>query len=321
MTRKSIAILLVSTAPLAAAVVLGAQPAATREANATALEKIIVGEDRRDADLIRDAMSGGAQRRAGIRALGRLEQPELIRFVAPALGDGVGIRAEAAWSLAQLARTPDAVALVQGLLVERAQQDAGAGLWEVWGELAAALGRLQYSTADQVLRTELALVEHLPSPESFTEPETAAIAGAVRGLEALVRVSRKVAPLQPRTWERLRWSATAQRPPADPRSAWIRRLAMAALITGNEATPSIIERALADRDVEVRRLGAQAAGGEGTMAERARLLERALQDQDAQVRYEAVRSWGRRLQSTACAPLRAAVKDANPHVMLQAIDL
>ena len=99
-------------------------------------------------------------------------------------------------------------------------------------------------------------------PTSFSEPETAAIMGAVRGLEALVRISRKVAPLQARTWDRLRWSATAQRPQADPRSAWIRRLAMAALVTANEATPSIVERGLGDRDVEVRRLAALAAGAE-----------------------------------------------------------
>jgi cyclophilin family peptidyl-prolyl cis-trans isomerase/HEAT repeat protein len=298
-----------------------AQPGITAQANAAALEKILVGEGTRNADLIREAMSGGAQRRAGIRALGRLEQPDLIRWVAPALGDGVGIRAEAAWSLAQLARTPEAVAQVQTLLLERATQDAAAGLWEVWGELAAALGRLPYATPEQVGRTEAALVELLPSPESFAEPETPAITGAVRGLEALARVSRKVAPLQTRTWDRLRWSATAQRPAADPRSAWIRRLAMAALVSGNEATPSVVERALADRDVEVRRLGALAAGGEGAFADRERLLRVALEDADGQVRLEAVRAWGRRLLTTSCAPIRLAAADKNPHVQLQAIDL
>jgi cyclophilin family peptidyl-prolyl cis-trans isomerase/HEAT repeat protein len=297
------------------------QPATTATAQSAALEKILVGEDTRNPDLIREAMSGGAQRRAGIRALGRLEQPDLIRWVAPALGDGVGIRAEAAWALAQLARTPESVAQVQTLLIDRAAQDAQAGLWEVWGELAAALGRLPYTSADQVARAEGVLVEQLPAPESFAEPETAAVTGAARGLEALARVSRKVAPLQTRTWDRLRWSATAQRPQADPRSAWIRRLAMAALVTANEATPSIIDRALGDRDGEVRRLAAVAAGSEAAIAERDRLLQRALKDADPQVRLEALRSWGRRLQSTSCAPIRAAVKDANPHVRLQAIDL
>lgn len=298
-----------------------AQPQVSRQAQAEALEKILQAEDARDADGIRAAMSGGGQRRAGIRALGRLEQPELVRYVAPALGDAVGIRAEAAWALAQLARTPEAVAQVQPLLLERAALDAENGLWEVWGELAAALGRLPYTTAGQVADAERVLAEQLPAPDSFAEPETAAVMGAVRGLEALARVSGTIAALQARTWDRLRWSATAQRPAADPRSAWIRRLAMAALVSGGEATPSIIERALADRDTEVRRLGAAAAGLEAPIAERERLLQQALKDSDAQVRLEALRSWGRRLQATSCAPIRAALEDPNPHVMLQAIDL
>jgi hypothetical protein len=157
-----------------------AQPGVSAQAQAAALERVIQGEDARNAELIREAMQGGAQRRAGIRALGRLEQPDQIRYVAPALGDGVGIRAEAAWALAQLARTPEAVAQVQALLLERAAIDAEAGLWEVWGELAAALGRLPYSTAEQVARTEAMLAEQLPSPESFADPETPAIAGAGR---------------------------------------------------------------------------------------------------------------------------------------------
>lgn len=314
--KQTIFILALILAPLPA---LG-QPPVPPTAQAIALEKIIQGEDARDAELIREAMSKGAQRRAGIRALGRLEQPELIRYVAAALGDGVGIRAEAAWALAQLATTPEAVAQVQALLLERAAQDAELGLWEVWGEGAAALGRLSYATAEQVARTESVLVTQLPSPDSFVEPETAAILGAVRGFESLTRISGKVGTLQPATWDRLRWSATAQRPVADPRSAWIRRLAMAALVSGNEATTSIIERALADRDSEVRRLGAVAAGGEATLAERADLLTQALKDPEPQVRLEAVRGWGRRLRDTGCAPLVAALRDPSSHVMIQAID-
>ncbi|MCC7126795.1 MAG: peptidylprolyl isomerase [Acidobacteria bacterium] len=297
-----------------------AQPAVTPQMQADALEQIIQGEDARDADMIRAAMSRGAQRRNGIRALGRLEQPEMIRYVAPALGDGVGIRAEAAWALAQLATTPEAVAQVQDLIIERATQDADAGLWEVWGEMAAALGRLPYTTPEQVARTETLLVDRLPSPDSFDEPETAAIIGAVRGLESLARVSRKVAQFQPRTWDRLRWSATAQRPAADPRSSWIRRLAMAALVTGNEVTTSIVERALADRDTEVRRLGTVALAADGEMADRAALIQQALKDPEPQVRLEAVRAWSRRLPSPTCAPLQAATRDPNPHVQIQAID-
>src|SRR5687768_10648942 len=77
-------------------------------------ERMLQAEDARPvteaglAPLIEGRKSG--PRRTAIRALGRLERPELIALVAPALNDGVGIRAEAANALAQLARTPDAVA-------------------------------------------------------------------------------------------------------------------------------------------------------------------------------------------------------------------
>ena len=72
----------------------------------------------------------------------------------------------------------------------------------------------------------------------MNDVETAALVGSARGFESLARTVRakKLPPLGERTWDLLRWAATAQRPPADPRSALIRRLAMAALVTGNQAT-------------------------------------------------------------------------------------
>jgi cyclophilin family peptidyl-prolyl cis-trans isomerase/HEAT repeat protein len=308
-----------------ALVAMLAPPAA---AQAPLEDRMLAAEDRRgtsEADLAPLVEGLGSKqagpRRQAVRALGRFERPELIPLIAPMLNDGVGIRAEAAGALAQLARTPAAAGEVQSLLLARAALDAEAGLWEVWGEMAAALGRLPYESPEQVALAEDAIVEQLPSPDSLAEFETSAISGAIRGLESLARISRKVGTLQPRTWDRIRWAATAQRPPADPRSAWIRRLAMAALVTGGEATPSVIERALADKDAEVRRLGALAAGGDREIAERDRLLKIALADESAQVRLEGLRAWGRHLQSTSCPPIRARVKDADPHVRLQAIDL
>ena len=92
----------------------------------------------------------GNGRRTAIRAIGRLERPEMIPLIAPALNDGVGIRAEAANALAQMARTPAAVVEVQKLLLARAAMDASLNTWESWGEIAAALGRLPYDTAEQV---------------------------------------------------------------------------------------------------------------------------------------------------------------------------
>jgi len=320
--RRDQVVLTVCVAVLMVAAVRGgeAQPVPVApSAQQVALDQIIAAEDARDSAAVREAMASGAQRRAGIRALGRIGQVSDIRFIAPALGDGPGIRAEAAWALAQVATTPEAVAQVQTLLLERAALDAELGLWEVWGEVAAALGRLRYTTAAQVATTEAVLAAQLPSPGGMDEPETPAIHGAVRGLESLTRISRTVATVTPRTWDLLRWSATAQRPPADPRSAWIRRLAMAALVTGAEATPSIIERALADRDAEVRRLGALALAAD-PLPGREALLRQALKDPAAPVRLDAVNAWGRRLAGASCAPLQAAAADPDAHVRLKAID-
>lgn len=264
----------------------------------------------------------GNTRRTAIRAIGRLERPAMIPLVAPALADGVGIRAEAANALAQMARTSAAVIEVQKLLIDRAAVDANLNTWEPWGEIAAALGRLPYDTAEQVAAAEDVLITGLPSPDSLNDVDSAALIGSARGFESLARTVRakKLPPLGPRTWDLLRWAATAQRPPADPRSVLTRRLAMAALVTGNQATSSVIERGLLDVDAEVRRFAAAAAATDAAISDRDVLLKRAMADRDPRVRLEALRGWGRQLQKTSCAPVRAALKDADPHVRLQAID-
>jgi cyclophilin family peptidyl-prolyl cis-trans isomerase len=264
----------------------------------------------------------GPGRRTAVRAIGRLERPEMIPLIAPALNDGVGIRAEAANALAQMARTPAAVAEVQQLLLARAATDARLNTWESWGEMAAALGRLSYDTAAQVAQTEAMLLIGLPAPDSMNDVETAALVGAARGLESLTRTIRakKLPTLSERAWDLLRWAATAQRPAADPRSAITRRLAMAALVTGNQATASVIERGLNDADAEVRRVAAAAAGTDAQIESRERILKIALADDEPRVRLEALRSWGRLLQKTTCAPITAALQDSDPHVKLQAID-
>ncbi len=289
-------------------------------------ERMLQAEDARPATeaglaALVEGLKGGP-RRTAIRAIGRLERPELIPLVVPALAAGVGIRAEAANALAQMARTPAAVAQVQKLLIDRAAVDAALDTWESWAEIVAALGRLPYETAMHVSDAEAVLVHGLPSPDSMNETDAAAIVGATRGLESLARTvrARTLPPLGTRTWDLLRWAATARRPAADPRSAMTRRLAMAALVTGNQATGSVIDRGLLDADAEVRRFAAAAAATDAQIVDREALLKRAMAGNDAHVRLEALRGWGRHLQKTSCAPVRAAVKDTDPHVRLQAID-
>src|SRR6185503_9586364 len=144
--------------------ILLAAPAASQSLQ----ERMLQAEDARpttDEGLapLREGLQGNG-RRTAIRAIGRLERPEMISLIAPALSDGVGIRAEAANALAQMARTPAAVVEVQKLLLARAAMDASLNTWESWGELAAALGRLPYDTAEQVQATEAVLLTGLPAP-------------------------------------------------------------------------------------------------------------------------------------------------------------
>jgi len=298
---------------------------ATPAAAQSLQERMLQAEDARPTteEGLAPLMEGlkGNGRRTAIRAIGRLERPVMIPLIAPALADGVGIRAEAANALAQMARTPAAVVEVQQLLIARAAIDAELNTWEPWGEIVAALGRLPYDTAEQVAAAEAVLIAGLPSPDSMNDVDAAALIGSARGLESLARTVRakKLPPLGTRTWDLLRWAATAQRPPADPRSVATRRLAMAALVTGNQATASVIERGLLDVDAEVRRFAA-AAAGDAALSERDVLLKQGMADKEPRVRLEALRGWGRHLQKTSCAPVRAALKDADAHVRLQAID-
>ena len=299
---------------------------ATPAAAQSLQDRMLQAEDARpttDAGLapLNEALKGNG-RRTAIRAIGRFERPEMIPLIAPALNDGVGIRAEAANALAQMARTPAAVAEVQKMLLARAAMDASLNTWESWGEIVAALGRLPYDTAAQVAETEAVLLTGLPAPDSMNDVETAALVGSARGLESLARTVRakKLPPLSDRAWDLIRWAATAQRPPADPRSAVTRRLAMAALVTGNQATASVIERGLNDTDAEVRRFAAAATATDARIDDRERVIRIALADKEPRVRLEALRAWGRHFQKTSCAPIRAALKDPNPHVRLQAID-
>ncbi|MCH7825801.1 MAG: peptidylprolyl isomerase, partial [Acidobacteria bacterium] len=105
-------------------------------------------------------------------------------------------------------------------------------------------------------------------------------------------------------------------------AARVRRLALAALDAAGAADTDTIETALYDRDVEVRRLAAVAAGGVDDPDQQRLLLQIALADTDGKVRYEGLRWYGRRVRlSDGCAPIVGALEDDDPHVALQAIDL
>jgi cyclophilin family peptidyl-prolyl cis-trans isomerase/HEAT repeat protein len=138
---------------------------------------------------------------------------------------------------------------------------------------------------------------------------TPAALGALRGLESLLRRrGRKQAPSLTTVGQLRELSRVAVTP--------ARRLALLALNAAAAADEATIDAALADEDVEVRRLGAAAPGASPGQ------IRRAVADRSAAVRFEALRAWGRRFQAQeGCRPTISLTKDTNVHVALLALDL
>lgn len=263
------------------------------------------------------AHSNASTRQRAVRALGRLERVDLIPVIAPLVEDSdPRVRAEAYNALGQSARAAGSAAEVQTRLLDRetSEQDAAAR-----GVLTATLGRLPYGAPEDVRRAEALLARVLS--DSASDSSADALVGAAKGLEALVRVSRKTAQPESSTVERLR--SAAQRAEGGDRAslARVRRLAWLSLVTLGSFDASMIGGATADDDEEVRRLAMAAAASDAVIERRASLLQAGLRDTAGPVRYEALRGWGKHEQQTSCVPVQHAVRDASPHVALLAIDL
>jgi cyclophilin family peptidyl-prolyl cis-trans isomerase/HEAT repeat protein len=276
-----------------------------------------------------------------VRALGRLERPALVKELLPLVTHGrPDIRAEVVTALGQsmsgIPRLPDRPsplpaesATVTKTLFARLRVEPDP---YVAGVAAETLGRLPYRTAASLKEVDDALAGLLPTAEAGgptrvqSEPigrvvRPQSVAGAVKGLETRIRVYQKLEPASPLVLARLRSAATLGSDPSDADLAFIRRVAWAALNTARGADAALVERGLDDPDAQVRRLAAASLAtidGAGTAAQR--LLSKALTDGSFMVRYEAVRAYGRLLQSTDCGPVIAAVDDVHSHVALAAID-
>lgn len=257
-------------------------------------------------------------RRQAVRALGRIERSDVIAKVVPVTDDPDPlVQQQAINALGQLARSPAAVAEVQALLLSL-EARVGSQTWPV---LAATLGRLPYENIEQVRRTETTLAKALPNGSDRSRGFPGLL-GATRGLEALVRMSRTIAPPTEETIAGLRAAANIRPIDAEPVPlAQVRRLAWLALGTLGRVDEEMVQTGVTDADDEVRRLVVAALGGEAAIESRRAFLQTALADAGPRVRHEALRVWGRQLQKTSCAPVQSALRDADPHVMLLAIDL
>lgn len=269
-----------------------------------------------------------------VRALGRLERPELAPLLAQKLSSPVAqIRGEAANALGQaLAGSGPAAASLRteaaALLRKRLDEETDMGVRSV---LCETVGRLIYADAAEARSAESLLVHATLGAGGQGDAPFTARLGAVKGLEALLRRHAKLLTPADGTVERLRQLAVcesgARTPAQDTDDARrVRRLALLALAPAQAADGKTLASALTDADWETRRVavriagaGLRAASGPGRQ-ERLDLIRSGLRDTDWHVRYEAVSAAARNQDAPACADLLRAVKDRNPHVALLAID-
>lgn len=307
---------------MTAVLVLAAWPASAQQMPLR--ERMIVAEDRRapqEADLA--ALKQGLAdrdprlRTQAVKAIGRLERPDLIPTLTRSLGDdNLNVRIEAANAIGQLAKGEEGVAAAKPRLLARTRVEKDP---RAWAAVAATLGRLPYTAASDVAQVEEALAKVLPS-ESATAIQIDAVLGAAEGLEALARQSGKLSKFQPGTLRGLRAAAALEGRAQDAdKLARIRRLATLALTAAGGVARPQLEAGAKDPDAEVRRLIMAAAR---TAADgREDVLRLGLSDDNPRVRYEALQTWGRTMTPASCAPVLERLADRDPHVVLLALDL
>ena len=306
--------------------------AATPVVAQSLLARMIAAEDARVATdaavapLVEGLKSTDPQIAArAVRGLGRFERPAFLKHMLPLVTHArPAVRREAINAIGQafaaVSRTdstpiPELDGVVR-LLLDRLRLEKEP---QVVGTLAETLGRLPYRSADAIRTTERALASVLPATDGDIGASPLAVAGAAIGLDTLLRVHKQ--PAEPTTADRLRAAAAAGADPADVDATVARRRAWLAVIAATAPDAPLVERGLDDGDFQVRRLATAASGQDRVgPVDRRRLLARALADPVPQVRYEALRVYSRTLQSQDCAPVVAATKDSDRHVVLAALD-
>jgi cyclophilin family peptidyl-prolyl cis-trans isomerase/HEAT repeat protein len=276
--------------------------------------------------------------RLAVRALGRLERPDLLPEIVPLLSaESPLVRAEAANALAQSVQGPSPssdrlaadVRTVVNALVARLGVESDP---TVMGAIAESLGRLPYGSVEQVREAERILMDVMAIKESSAAGTLSrwAVYGAARGLESLFRRHAKLAAPEPATLARLR-DLVLKRSPTDSTTpartgfeevpARIRRVAMIALVAAQGVNIDVLRAAFADPDPQVRRLAAVSLVNERAVEGAEILLRGTAADPDPMVRYDVRRAQGARQATLGCQPALEATGDPSPHVVLLVIDL
>ncbi|MDX1495732.1 MAG: HEAT repeat domain-containing protein, partial [Longimicrobiales bacterium] len=182
-------------------------------------------------------------RHASVRALGRLERPELLEHIAPLLHDpSPQVRQSAVNATAQAFHTSQDAGTVAALLLDRVDGEDDPA---VRGTLARSMGRL---SVDRPTRRRFAetLVEMSRVGDADAHQET--ILGVAMGLESLVRrdADEGVSPAVAERLDELAVYPTIMA--GDPDPARIRALALTALRNSRRITAQRILSALRDHE-------------------------------------------------------------------------
>ncbi|HEX3275042.1 MAG TPA: peptidylprolyl isomerase [Gemmatimonadales bacterium] len=296
-------------------------PSAAVAPDSAVLQRLLVAEDARGTG--RDGLTplldaahdpDTLLRRLAVRGLGRLQRPELGRFLLASLSDPIpAVRAEAANAVAQsLRRTrradpepADSASL--GTRQAAAALSAALGTEpsaEVIDALGRSLGRLPLPDSAAARAAEAAIRSRFATQRS---------AGLAHGLYTLARARRATGTLEPATVRLLRGAAV------EPGDTVVRRLALLTLAASGGLDSATAVRTMEDRDDEIRRMTLRGAGALSASL-RSHLIARALSDSSPIVRTEVAVTVRLGDSLPDCGPLLALTRDRNPYVGIAAID-